>query len=365
MRFLLGLTLLLTACSNGQAQQNTPPGAEVPPIRNFLRVNEEFCTGGQPRLEHLEELKAEGVKAIINLRPPTEHRAAEEEEAARKLGLRYINIPVVYTAPKDEDAAEFLRVTDDPSIRPAFIHCAAAIRVGAFWLIRRVLRDGWTFDKAEEEAKKIGLLNAPHLSEFARNYVAKHQQKGEGKKAMNTNAKETVTLAGGCFWCVEAVFKQLRGVDKVVSGYSGGHVTNPNYKQVTTGATGHAEVIQFDYDPKEISYKELLEVFFTVHDPTTLNRQGADVGTQYRSAIFYHSPEQKAIAEQVIRQINEAKIWNDPIVTEVTKFDKFYKAEDYHQNYFELNPEQGYCRVVIAPKVLKFRKQFYSKLKKP
>lgn len=363
MKLLLGLfVLLLTACNSSLAQQ----AGEVPPIRNFLQVNKEFCTGGQPRLEHLEKLKADGVKAIINLRPTGEHRAAEEEAKAKEVGLRYINIPVVYAEPKDSDVDEFLKVTDDPANRPAFVHCAAGIRVGAFWLIRRVVRDGWTFEKAEEEAAKVGLVNAPHLTEFARKYIASHPPAKTGdKKAMNTKpAKETATLAGGCFWCTEAVFDQLRGVDKVVSGYSGGHVNNPSYKAVTTGTTGHAEVIQFTFDPAQITYKELLEVFFTVHDPTTLNRQGADIGTQYRSAIFYHSPEQKAVAEQVIKEINAAKIWDAPIVTEVTQFAKFYPAEDYHQDYFALNPDQGYCRVVIAPKVNKFRKQFIGKLKK-
>ena len=365
MKLLMGmLVVLLTACSTGQAQQT-----EVPPIRNFMRVNADYCTGGQPRLEHLEKLKAEGVKAIINLRQPSEHRAEEEAAKAKELGLRYINIPVKYGEPQEADATEFLKVTDDPANRPAFIHCTAAIRVGAFWLIRRVVRDGWTFEKAEEEAKQVGLVNAPHLVEFARKYIETHPTKQEAKKgggkAMNQKpGKETATLAGGCFWCTEAVFKELRGVDKVVSGYSGGHVNNPTYKQVTSGTTGHAEVIQFSYDPQQITFKELLEVFFTIHDPTTLNRQGADIGTQYRSAIFYHSPEQKEIAEQVIKQINEAKIWDNPIVTEVTEFKKFYQAEDYHQDYFALNPDQGYCRVVIAPKVNKFRKQFISKLKK-
>ncbi len=150
---------------------------ETPPIRNFLRVNDQFCTGGQPRIEHLEKLKSEGIKAIINLRQPSEHRAEEEETKARELGLRYFNIPVVYRDPKDEQVAEFLKITDDPENRPAFIHCTAAIRVGAFWLIRRVLRDGWTFADAEKEAEKVGLREAPHLKEFARNYIEKHQAK--------------------------------------------------------------------------------------------------------------------------------------------------------------------------------------------
>jgi len=149
---------------------------ELPPIRNFLRVNEEFCTGGQPRPEHLQQLKADGVKAIINLRPPTEHRAAEEEAKAKELGLRYFNIPVVFGDPKDEQVTEFLKILDDPANRPAFIHCTSAIRVGAFWMIRRVLRDGWTVDAAEEEAKKIGLKESPHLNEFARRYIERHRK---------------------------------------------------------------------------------------------------------------------------------------------------------------------------------------------
>jgi len=149
---------------------------ELPPIRNFMRINEQFCSGGQPRLEHLQQLKDDGVKAIINLRPAVEHRAAEEEAKAKELGLRYINIPVVFGDPKEEQATEFLRVTDDPANRPAFIHCASAIRVGAFWMIRRVLRDGWSIEKAEAEAKKIGLNDNPHLNEFARNYIAHHSR---------------------------------------------------------------------------------------------------------------------------------------------------------------------------------------------
>jgi uncharacterized protein (TIGR01244 family) len=150
---------------------------ELPPIRNFLRVNDQFCTGGQPRVEHLAKLKEDGVKAIINLRQPSEHRAEEEEAMARQLGLRYYNIPVAFGAPKEEQVTEFLKLTDDAENRPAFIHCTAAVRVGAFWLIRRVLRDGWTFEAAEEEAKKVGLREAPHLTEFARGYIEKHKKK--------------------------------------------------------------------------------------------------------------------------------------------------------------------------------------------
>jgi len=174
---------------------------------------------------------------------------------------------------------------------------------------------------------------------------------------------EVATLAGGCFWCLEAVFEQLTGVQKVVSGYSGGRVANPSYSQVCTGTTGHAEVVQVTFDPNVITFRELLEIFFTIHDPTTLNRQGADVGPQYRSVIFYHSLEQKAVAEQVIQEINAVQIWDAPIVTEVAPFTAFYKAEEYHQEYFRRNPEQAYCRVVIAPKVAKFRAQYLAKLK--
>jgi peptide-methionine (S)-S-oxide reductase len=174
---------------------------------------------------------------------------------------------------------------------------------------------------------------------------------------------EVATLAGGCFWCLEAVFDDLQGVAQVYSGYSGGTVANPTYRQVCSGTTGHAEVVQLTFDRRVISFREILEIFFTIHDPTTLNRQGPDVGTQYRSAIFYHTPEQRAIAEQVIKEITAAKIWPAPVVTEITPFSAFYKAEDYHQEYFALNGEQPYCRAVVAPKVAKFRKQFHDRLK--
>jgi len=177
-------------------------------------------------------------------------------------------------------------------------------------------------------------------------------------------SKEVATLAGGCFWCLEAIFDDLKGVDQVDSGYSGGSVPHPSYRQVCAGTTGHAEVVQITFDPRVISYKELLQVFFTVHDPTTLNRQGPDVGTQYRSAIFYHTPDQKATAEQVISEITAARIWPAAIVTEVTPFSAFYPAEDYHQEYFKFNGEQPYCRAVVAPKVAKFRKQFRERLKR-
>ena len=178
------------------------------------------------------------------------------------------------------------------------------------------------------------------------------------------NNYEVATLAGGCFWCLEAVFDELKGVELVESGYSGGKVQDPTYAQVCDGDTGHAETVQITFDPQVLSYNDLLTVFFAIHDPTTLNRQGADVGTQYRSAIFYRNEEQKKIAEQVIQKISAAGIWNDPIVTELTPFDTFYQAEDYHQEYFAHNSAQPYCRVVIAPKVGKFRKEFVDRLKK-
>ena len=176
--------------------------------------------------------------------------------------------------------------------------------------------------------------------------------------------KEIATLAGGCFWCLEAVYDELNGIEDVVSGYAGGRVPNPSYELVCTGATGHAEVVQITFDPETISFKEILEVFFTIHDPTTLNRQGSDVGTQYRSAIFYRTPEQKAIAEQVIAELNAEHIWDAPIITELRPFEIFYPAEAYHQEYFKKNPSKPYCRVVVAPKVSKFRKRFLEKLRK-
>jgi peptide-methionine (S)-S-oxide reductase len=179
----------------------------------------------------------------------------------------------------------------------------------------------------------------------------------------NAATTETITLGGGCFWCTEAVFEELKGVTKVESGYSGGTVVNPSYEQVCSGKTGHAEVSQITFDPKVISLKQILEVFFTVHDPTTLNRQGNDVGTQYRSVIFYRNDEQKAIAQQVINEIEAEKIWRGKIVTELAPFKAFYKAEDYHQEYFRLHGEAPYCQVVIEPKVAKFRKKFQSLLK--
>jgi peptide-methionine (S)-S-oxide reductase len=176
---------------------------------------------------------------------------------------------------------------------------------------------------------------------------------------------EVATLAGGCFWCLEAVYLELRGVHGVKSGYAGGHVANPTYEQVCGKRTGHAEVVQVTFDPDELSFRDLLNVFFTIHDPTTPNRQGHDVGTQYRSAVFYHSDEQKAAAEEVIRALEAEKVWDDPIVTEVAPLTEFYPAESYHREYYRRNPSQGYCQVVIAPKVAKFRKAFFDRLRQP
>lgn len=182
---------------------------------------------------------------------------------------------------------------------------------------------------------------------------------------MDTNSNnEVATLAGGCFWCLEPAFDQLRGVRNVESGYIGGQVVRPTYQQICSGNTGHAEAVQVTYNPQEVSFCELLEVFFVLHDPTTLNRQGGDIGTQYRSAIFYHTPEQQQTAEEVIRELNTEKIWDAPIVTEVTAAPEFYVAEDYHQEYFAQNANQPYCQAVVAPKVAKFRQKFFAKLKR-
>lgn len=185
----------------------------------------------------------------------------------------------------------------------------------------------------------------------------------EREKGKPMGNYETATFGGGCFWCTEAVFLELKGVEKVTSGYSGGQVPNPTYEQIGTGTTGHAEAIQIEYDPEKVKFSELLEVHFKTHDPTTLNRQGADVGTQYRSVVFYHDQEQKKITEQVIKALNAEGAYDDPLVTEVAEFEKFYPAEDYHQDFFANNPQQGYCRAVVRPKVEKFRKVFADKLK--
>jgi peptide-methionine (S)-S-oxide reductase len=176
---------------------------------------------------------------------------------------------------------------------------------------------------------------------------------------------EVATLGGGCFWCTEAILSELLGVEKVESGYAGGTVPNPTYKQVCSGKTGHAEVVQVTFDPTVLSYRDLLRIFFTIHDPTTLNRQGADVGTNYRSIIFYHNDEQKSQAEEVMREITEAGIWSDPIVTQLELFKAFYRAEQYHQEYFKNTPNQPYCQIIIAPKVRKFREHHMQKLKVP
>jgi len=175
---------------------------------------------------------------------------------------------------------------------------------------------------------------------------------------------EVATLAGGCFWCLEAVYDELKGVASVESGYSGGKTPQPSYEQVCTGLTGHAESVQIHFDPQLISYRDVLKVFFAVHDPTTRDRQGADVGPQYRSVIFYHTPEQKAAAEETLAELEKQHLWRDPIVTELVPFEQFYMAEDYHQEYFKKNPFQGYCRAVVAPKVAKFRQHFLEMLKK-
>jgi len=178
------------------------------------------------------------------------------------------------------------------------------------------------------------------------------------------DGKEVVTLAGGCFWCLQPIFQDLRGVEKVEVGYAGGRTKDPTYEDVCTDSTGHAEVVQVTYDPKAIPTEELLKIFFTVHDPTTLNRQGHDTGTQYRSAVFYHTPAQKAAVERVLKELGGAGIWDDPVVTEIAPLTAFYRGEEYHQDYFAKNPWAGYCRSVVAPKVAKFRKQFGAKLKK-
>ena len=188
--------------------------------------------------------------------------------------------------------------------------------------------------------------------------------KDKRQLTMNEKVRDTATFAAGCFWCVEAVFQNLKGVEKVTSGYSGGQIKNPSYREVCMGTTGHAEVCQIVYQPEIISFTELLEVFWKTHDPTTLNRQGNDIGTQYRSAIFYHSMSQKDLAEKYKKELNENKVFDNPVVTEIVPFSSFYVAEDYHQNYFNLNSQEPYCRFVIQPKVEKFTKVFGDKLQK-
>jgi peptide-methionine (S)-S-oxide reductase len=188
-------------------------------------------------------------------------------------------------------------------------------------------------------------------------------QEDKMQQSSNSENREVATLGGGCFWCLEAVYDNVQGVVDVVSGFSGGKFPNPSYNQVVFGLTGHAEVVQVTFDPRQITYREILEIFFTIHDPTTRNRQGPDIGSQYRSAIFTHSAEQKAAAEQIIVELNAEKIWNKPIVTEVKPFEAFYPAEAYHQEYYARNPGAGYCQAVIEPKLAKFRQKFLEKLK--
>lgn len=215
----------------------------------------------------------------------------------------------------------------------------------------------------------LGGCNSNSRNNFSTQEVSLPADKAGSKnnieeKMNDQNKHEVATFAAGCFWCTEAVFQRLKGVVKVENGYSGGSVPNPTYEAVCTGQTGHAECTQITFDPKIISYKELLEVFWKTHDPTTLNRQGNDIGTQYRSAIFYYNHEQKNLAEKYKRELDDAKIWKDKIVTEINEFKKFYKAEDYHQNYYNRNGNQPYCSFVITPKIEKFKKVFADKLKK-
>jgi methionine-S-sulfoxide reductase len=219
-------------------------------------------------------------------------------------------------------------------------------------------------DMAARTRQLCVVLAAAVAAALAGGYFMASPDPVHGQPASSDDPKlEQVTFGSGCFWCTEAVFDELEGVTSAVSGYSGGSIENPTYEQVCTGRTGHAEVIQVTYDPEKITFAELLEVFWSTHDPTTLNRQGADSGTQYRSAIFYHTDEQRREAEHYMQKLNEAKAFGDPIVTEITEFETFYPAEDYHQEYYAANPEQGYCRMVIQPKMDKFRKAFADRLK--
>jgi peptide-methionine (S)-S-oxide reductase len=218
---------------------------------------------------------------------------------------------------------------------------------------------------------KLGLLLSTLLAQFSVSGQKDNYEHSKTFQQMNstttheaTHTSQTATFGAGCYWCTEAQFQQLKGVEKVESGFSGGHVLNPTYKQVCNGTTGHAEVCNITYDPAVISFDELLAAFWTCHDPTTLNRQGNDIGTQYRSVIFYHNEEQKIKAEAYKKKLNEEKAWDKPVVTEIAAFDKFYKAEDYHQNYYNENGEQPYCHFVIGPKVDKFKIVFKDKLKK-
>jgi peptide-methionine (S)-S-oxide reductase len=208
------------------------------------------------------------------------------------------------------------------------------------------------------------LISVPAIFSGCRDSNSKTQNNRVDMESIQNDNLEKATFGSGCFWCTEAVFLRVEGVKSVVSGYAGGTKENPSYEQVCTGNTGHAEVVQVTYDPKVISYDEVLKIFWQTHDPTTLNKQGADVGTQYRSVVFYHNDEQKEKAERYKKELDKSGAWKDPIVTQIVPFTKFYKAEDYHQNYFANNPEKGYCAFVIAPKVEKFEKVFKEKLKK-
>jgi peptide-methionine (S)-S-oxide reductase len=198
-----------------------------------------------------------------------------------------------------------------------------------------------------------------------KNNIEDANMKNEKMRPNYHSKVEVATLGGGCFWCIEAAFNEIRGVVNVESGYAGGELASPTYEQVCTGTTGHAEVVQITFDPDIISFKEILEIFFTAHDPTTLNRQGADVGSQYRSVIFYHNEKQRKVAEQVIAELDASKVWDNPIVTQIEPFKNFYKAEEYHRKYFSRHPEAAYCKVVITPKITKLRKKYREKLKKP
>ena len=210
----------------------------------------------------------------------------------------------------------------------------------------------------------FGVSCGQQRSQLQDNTMTVKENSTVSKQASTSKDTQVATFGSGCFWCTEAIFQNLDGVIKAESGYSGGTVENPTYKEVCTGTTGHAEVIQVTYDPAAISFEELLEVFWKTHDPTTLNRQGADVGTQYRSAIFYHTEEQKQLAEKYKNKLNASGAFDNPVVTEITAFKNFYKAEDYHQNYYNLNQRAPYCAMVIQPKLEKFKKVFADKLKK-
>ena len=213
------------------------------------------------------------------------------------------------------------------------------------------------------KSKATGKGNMLHMMLVLMVSMISFNAKGTTMKATNNPDFEMATFGGGCFWCVEAIFQQVKGVESVVSGYAGGSIKNPSYREVTSGRTGHAEVIQITFDPAIVSYLELLEIFFSTHDPTTLNRQGADIGTQYRSIILYHSAKQLEQASEIVKDLDSAGVWKSPVVTQIEKYTEFYPAEKYHQDYYANNPDKGYCRVVIQPKLEKFRKVFSEKLK--